>query len=123
MASERMSDTSDFMGLQAEKEDVTPNNSDHKDPDYEPPGDQTTPKWNTGSAVYSTPSQRSNMGVSNATRDALNKLHIMLYENTGLPQERHCLITKKDRPLMICHVIPKAEKFETVGCNIPKLGG
>jgi len=123
MSSEPLPHTSDSTGLQ---QDVTPSHSDHEDPDYEPQ-DQTTPKRNRSSVVYSTPSHRSNwsMGVSQKTKDALQELHVLLYRNTGLPEGRHCLVTKriKKGSLVVCHVIAKAEKFETVRSNILKLGG
>jgi hypothetical protein len=123
MSSEPQAYTSDPTGLPM---DVTPSHSDHEDPDYEPQ-DETTPKRNMSSVVYSTPSQRSHrsMGVSRKTRDVLEELHVTLYRNTGLPEGGHCLVTKryKTGSLVLCHVIPKAEKFDRVRSNILKSGG
>ena len=106
-------------------EQVTPNNSDHEDPDYAQ-GDQTTPKRNQTSVAYSTPSQRSNRstGVSQKTKNALEALHLELYKDTELPQEKHCLLTRQlaASPLVVCHLIRKSAKSDTVCSNILKLG-
>jgi pyruvate formate-lyase activating enzyme-like uncharacterized protein len=127
MSSQPLAYAGDFTGLPPQEQDVTPSNSDHEDPDYEPQGDLATPKRKGSSVVYSTPSQRSNRsaGVSHKTKDELEALHVVLYGNTGLPKEKHCLVTKRlnSTTLDVCHVIRKAEKFETVRSNILKWGG
>lgn len=86
---------------------------DNQDPNYTP---TRQPTASAASTVFTTPSQRSNLGeFSSVTRQALDKLYTLVYGENS----RRCILTQVPTPLNAAHVVQRATKSHQVRCLLP----